>query len=231
MRGALKRNATISRLLQQTHNKKIADVFTDPVAGIHPRHNLNSQTQARDYLKFVPHFLRKASRAYNECLPRVSHASLIYIAADLSSQTITSSQPFDLVRTLRMAGYGMIVLGPSLHFWFNFMSKVFPKRDLITTLKKMAMGQTVYGPFMTVVFLSVNARLQGESVEEIIARLKRDLLPTLVSGVMYWPMCDFITFRFVPVHLQPLVSNSFSYIWTIYLTYMGSLEKAGTTPS
>lgn len=60
-----------------------------------------------------------------------------------------------------MAGYGMIVLGPSLHFWFNFMSKVFPKRDLITTLKKMAMGQTVYGPFMTVVFLSVNARLQG----------------------------------------------------------------------
>lgn len=42
----------------------------------------------------------------------------------------------------------------------------------------------------------------GESGEEIIARLKRDLVPTLVSGIMYWPMCDFITFKFIPIHLQ-----------------------------
>lgn len=60
-----------------------------------------------------------------------------------------------------MAGYGMLILGPSLHFWFNFMSKLFPKRDLITTFKKMAMGQLLYGPAMTAVFFSLNARLQG----------------------------------------------------------------------
>ncbi len=60
-----------------------------------------------------------------------------------------------------MAGYGMLILGPSLHFWFNFMSKLFPKRDLVSTLKKMFMGQALYGPTMTVVFFSVNACLQG----------------------------------------------------------------------
>ncbi|KAK7280274.1 hypothetical protein RJT34_25336 [Clitoria ternatea] len=156
--------------------------------------------------------------------------ALIYTAADLSSQTIVreSSEPYDFIRTLRMAGYGMIILGPSLHFWFNFVSKLFPRRDLFSTLKKMVMGQALYGPTMTVVFFSSNARLQGETGSEIIARLKRDLLPTLLSGVMYWPVCDFITFRFIPVHLQPLVSNSFSYLWTIYMTYMASLEKAHT---
>lgn len=155
-------------------------------------------------------------------------SSLIYIAADLSSQTIVreSSEPFDFIRTSRMAGYGMIILGPSLHFWFNFVSKLFPRRDLFSTLKKMAMGQTLYGPAMTVIFFSLNARLQGETGSEIVARLKRDLLPTLLSGIMYWPICDFITFRFIPVHLQPLVSNSFSYLWTVYMTYMASLEKA-----
>lgn len=42
----------------------------------------------------------------------------------------------------------------------------------------------------------------GESGSEIVGRLKRDLVPTLVRGVMYWPVCDFITFKFVPVHLQ-----------------------------
>ncbi|KAG4910275.1 hypothetical protein JHK87_056391 [Glycine soja] len=155
-------------------------------------------------------------------------SSLIYIAADLSSQTIVreSSEPFDFVRTSRMAGYGIVILGPSLHFWFNFVSKLFPRRDLFSTLKKMVMGQTLYGPAMTVIFFSLNARLQGETGSEIAARLKRDLLPTMLSGIMYWPICDFITFRFIPVHLQPLVSNSFSYLWTVYITYMASLEKA-----
>ncbi|KAI4298544.1 hypothetical protein L6164_032091 [Bauhinia variegata] len=155
-------------------------------------------------------------------------SALIYTAADLSSQTIVrqSLEPFDFVRTLRMAGYGLIILGPSLHFWFNFVSKLFPKRDLLSTLKKMFMGQALYGPAMTVVFFSSNAFMQGENSQEIVARLKRDLLPTMLNGIMYWPVCDFITFRFIPVHLQPLVSNSFSYLWTVYMTYMASLEKA-----
>ncbi|XP_038681068.1 PXMP2/4 family protein 3-like [Tripterygium wilfordii] len=154
-------------------------------------------------------------------------AALIYTAADLSSQTIAGSysESYDLVRTLRMTGYGMLILGPSLHFWFNLMSKLFPNRDLLTTLKKMLMGQTLYGPVMTVVFFSVNAYMQGESGREIIARLKRDLVPTMINGVMYWPICDFITFKFVPVHLQPLVSNSFSYLWNVYMTYMAGLAK------
>lgn len=35
-----------------------------------------------------------------------------------------------------------------------------------------------------------------------MGRLKRDVLPTLVNGLMYWPFCDALTYRFVPVHLQ-----------------------------
>ncbi|WOL17648.1 protein SYM1-like isoform X2 [Canna indica] len=155
-------------------------------------------------------------------------ASAIFTAADVASQLITMSpsDSFDFIRTLRMAGYGVVLSGPSLHFWFNFVSGVLPKRDVLTTIKKMALGQVVYGPIMTSVFFSVNAGLQGESGAEIFARLKRDLIPTLKSGLVYWPMCDFITFKFIPVRLQPLVSNSFSFLWTIYLTYMASLEKA-----
>lgn len=79
-------------------------------------------------------------------------------------QTIpqASSESYDLVRTARMAGYGLLILGPTLHYWFNLMSRLFPKRDLITTFKKIAMGQAVYGPCMNVVFFSLNAALQGK---------------------------------------------------------------------
>jgi len=159
-------------------------------------------------------------------------ASTIYTTADLTSQVITfavsdvsDKLEFDKSRTLRMAGYGLVLSGPTLHLWFNLLSKTLPKRDLISTAKKMVLGQIVYGPSITAVFFSVNACLQGESGSEIFARLKRDMIPTFTSGLMFWPLCDFITYRYVPVHLQPLVSNSFAFIWTVYLTYMASLKK------
>ncbi|KAG9129821.1 hypothetical protein Leryth_016026 [Lithospermum erythrorhizon] len=166
------------------------------------------------------------------CLPGILGLSLgiwVWLRPDpFSPRTMakSSGESYDLLRTSRMAGYGLLLLGPTLHYWFNFVSKILPKRDLVSTLKKMALAQTIYGPFMTVVFFSGNAALQGERGDAIIARLKRDLKPTMINGVMYWPLCDFITFKFVPVHLQPLVSNSFSYIWNVYMTYMASLEKA-----
>uniref|UniRef100_A0A0D9XZQ1 Uncharacterized protein n=1 Tax=Leersia perrieri TaxID=77586 RepID=A0A0D9XZQ1_9ORYZ len=155
-------------------------------------------------------------------------AAAIFTVADLSSQMITlgSEDSIDLLRTLRMASYGLLISGPSLHIWFNFVSKLLPKQDVVNTFKKMFLGQAVYGPIINSVFFSYNAGLQGETIPEIIARLKRDLIPTIKSGLIYWPLCDFITFKFIPVHLQPLVSNSFSFLWTIYITYMASLKKA-----
>ncbi|GLT93568.1 hypothetical protein SLE2022_113570 [Rubroshorea leprosula] len=151
--------------------------------------------------------------------------SLIFAAADITSQMMQSSAgSFDSMRTLRMGVYGLLLLGPSQHFWFNFLSKHLPKRDLLTTLKKVLMGQALFGPPSTSVFFSYNAALQGESGDEIAARLKRDLLPTLMNGAMYWPFCDFVTFRFTLVHLQPLMNSSCAYLWTIYLTYMASLK-------
>ncbi|KAI3413126.1 uncharacterized protein J3R85_016490 [Psidium guajava] len=203
--------------------------FPEKVRGFHPSPASFSSSSASSRVGFVGWYLGMVKS--RPIFTKSVSCGLIYTAADLSSQTIAkpSSESYDLVRTLRMAGYGLLILGPSLHFWFNCMSRLFPKQDLASTLKKMVMGETLYGPAMTVVFFCVNAGLQGENGTQIVARLKRDLIPTLVNGFVYWPLCDFITLRFTPVHLQPLVSNSFSYIWTIYLTYMASLHKVDST--
>ncbi|XP_061371408.1 uncharacterized protein LOC133313993 isoform X2 [Gastrolobium bilobum] len=156
-------------------------------------------------------------------------SSLIFTAADLTSQMITlpsSSTLYDLKRTSRMAIYGLLILGPSQHVWFNFLSKIFPNRDIPTTLKKIFMGQAVFGPAINTIFFSYNGAVQGESGPEIIARLKRDLLPTLLGGALYWPICDFVTFKYIPVHLQPLLNSSCAYMWTIYLTYMANRKNS-----
>ncbi|KAH6836126.1 Peroxisomal membrane 22 kDa family protein [Perilla frutescens var. hirtella] len=140
--------------------------------------------------------------------------------------TMKPDDTWDPIRTLRMTGFGFVILGPSQHLWFNFVARTLPKRDLLSTLKKLAMGQVAFAPTINGIFFSYNAAAQGENGNEIAARLKRDLIPTLLNGLMYWPLCDFLTYKVIPVHLQPLMNSSFSFLWTIYLTYMASLEKA-----
>lgn len=68
---------------------------------------------------------------------------------------------------------------------------------------------------MLVSLILVLVATLGESSSEIVARLKRDLVPTIVSGLMYWPICDFITFKFVPVHLQ-VCSRSHQFLRLLY---------------
>ncbi|RVW80119.1 PXMP2/4 family protein 1 [Vitis vinifera] len=303
MRGVFLKNGLVHRFSQICKSADAKNPFLIPrdrdAKGSHHYHNFlnksresasgafsipfsSSSSPSRSRVGFVAWYLGLVQS--RPLLTKSVTSSLIYAAADCTSQTISrqSTEPYDFMRTLRMAGYGMLILGPSLHFWFNFMSKVLPQRDLITTLKKICLGQTTFGPFMTAIsspqmqlykvalclfFMMVNSselsnclpvskmleqlargcafitnentlvRLEPEMHQglnfcengsDIIARLNRDLIPTLINGVMYWPLCDFVTFKFIPVHLQPLVSNSFSYLWTIYMTYMASLERADT---
>ncbi|VVB01965.1 unnamed protein product [Arabis nemorensis] len=186
----------------------------------------NLSTNASKQNGFLRWYLRNLdSRPF---MTKSITTSLIYMAADLTSQMITMepSGSLDLIRTARMASFGLIFLGPSQHLWFSYLSKILPKRDVLTTFKKIMMGQVLFGPCSNTVFFSYNAALQGENSEEILARLKRDLVPTLKNGLMYWPVCDFVTFKYVPVHLQPLMNSSCAYIWTIYLTYMANQTKA-----
>ncbi|XVE55782.1 hypothetical protein DITRI_Ditri03aG0185000 [Diplodiscus trichospermus] len=192
--------------------------------GSHPSRSFSTSSSSSK-VGFLGWYLRKLES--EPLITKSVTTSIIFAAADFTSQMITSeSSGYDSIRTLRMAGYGLLLLGPSQHLWFNLLSKSLPKRDMLTTFKKMFMGQAVYGPVSTTVFFSYNAALQRESGEEIVARLKRDLLPTLINGAMFWPICDFATYKFVPVHLQSLMNSSCAYIWTIYLTYMASLKKA-----
>lgn len=185
--------------------------------------NVSSSSKQPAFLRW---YLRKLES--HPFMTKSLTTSLIYMAADLTSQMITMqpSGSYDLIRTARMASFGLIFLGPSQHLWFSYLSRILPKRDVLTTVKKIMMGQVLFGPFSNTVFYSYNAALQGENSEEILARLKRDLLPTLRNGLIYWPVCDFVTFKYVPVHLQPLMNSSCAYIWTIYLTYMANQTKA-----
>lgn len=46
-------------------------------------------------------------------------------------------------------------------------------------------------------------------MQQAMERIKRDLIPTWQSGIIYWPILDFITFRYLPVRLQVCLMGTF----------------------
>ncbi|ANM70733.1 Peroxisomal membrane 22 kDa (Mpv17/PMP22) family protein [Arabidopsis thaliana] len=183
--GLSKRFFSDRRSLHGINNALLKTVFTGrkPILGFSGRsiHELrktgnfviprvfsvsrNLTTKASSSSSKQPAFLRWYLRKLEShpFMTKSITTSVIYMAADLTSQMITMEPTgsFDLIRTARMASFGLIFLGPSQHLWFSYLSKILPKRDVLTTFKKIMMGQVLFGPVSNTVFYSYNAALQG----------------------------------------------------------------------
>ncbi|KEH25968.1 hypothetical protein MTR_6g038550 [Medicago truncatula] len=91
--------------------------------------------------EFVAWYLNKLET--NPIITKAVTSSLICAAADLSSQMIRKPPV-----------YGLLILGPSQHLWFNFLSNILPTRGLVSTLMKT---------YLNYVFFSYDDnRFQGE---------------------------------------------------------------------
>jgi len=61
---------------------------------------------------------------------------------------------WDLPRTLRFATIGLLITGPSLHFWYGYLARVLPGTSTRTVLARVAADQLVFSPVFLSVFLS-----------------------------------------------------------------------------
>ncbi len=102
---------------------------------------------------------------------------------------------WDAIRTLRMLAVGLFMSGPSLHLWFGSVAKLYPNRDLYSTLKKLVLGQVIFGPLFCAAFFSINAFAQGATIPVILecvfcrsaAFFSINLMPQLW---MIWANCN-----------------------------------------
>ncbi|KAL8165991.1 hypothetical protein V2J09_007490 [Rumex salicifolius] len=47
---------------------------------------------------------------------------------------------FDLFRMLRISAYGLLIMGPSQHYWFTSLSKIMPQKEYNHNLVKKFNG-------------------------------------------------------------------------------------------
>ena len=75
-------------------------------------------------------------------------------------------------------------------------------------------------------FASV-ALLSGKSGADIRDKVSRDVAPTWLTGVCYWPFVMALTFRVVPLRHRALSSAGFGAVWHIYLSSQANKAPGG----
>lgn len=166
-------------------------------------------------------------------LTKSATAAVIFGLSDWVAQLIErkgddgEKEPIVLSRILSAFLVGLLFFGPAANAWYEMIFKVLPSTSLISTVQKAALGQIFFGPAFTCVFFAAGLIESGTfTLGSWISKIKNDLPGVWASGLGYWPLVDFISYKVIPVQWIPLFVNFCSFVWTIYLSLVANRSKA-----
>ena len=159
-------------------------------------------------------------------------AAIIFGLSDWVAQLIErkgeddKKEPVVFSRILSAFLVGLLFFGPAANAWYEMIFKVLPSTSLVSTIQKAALGQIFFGPTFTCVFFAAGLIESGTfSLGAWFSKIKNDLPGVWASGLGYWPLVDFISYKVVPVQWIPLFVNFCSFVWTIYLSLVANRGK------
>lgn len=139
---------------------------------------------------------------------------------------------YDWGRTLRNSTYGVLVLGPLLHSWFQVLSRVAPhipprldpykikthkSYKLVQGAKQMLVDQIVYAPFGLSLFFTYRSLIDGQTMEQTIENIKFKLWPALQTCWKFWPIIHLSMLHLQLALTLKLILPLFRYILGRYL--------------
>lgn len=131
-----------------------------------------------------------------------------------------------LSRILSAFLVGLLFFGPAANAWYEMIFRILPSTSLVSTLQKAALGQIFFGPAFTCVFFAAGMIEAGTfSLGGWFHKIKNDLPGVWASGLGYWPLVDFVSYKVIPVQWIPLFVNFCSFVWTIYLSLVANRGK------
>lgn len=124
----------------------------------------------------------------------------------------------DLVRTVRMASFGLLFYGPLQHRWYGLLASRFPGTSTPNFLSKVALNQLALGPVVLAASFAWNMVLTKQA-DKYFSKLRNDGPPSMVNGWKFWVPASGINFWLVPLRYQVLYMSTCGMLWTSYLSY------------
>lgn len=123
-------------------------------------------------------------------------------------QFINPEDKFDLMRTLRLGSFGLLVHGPTGHWFYGMLDSKLPGTAPMTVATKVAIDQTIWNPIFGCMFFTYLGLAEGKGPSEIVDKIKNDLQTAVMGSWAVWIPAHTINFRFIPSSQRLLYINS-----------------------
>ncbi|CAD6447043.1 a4e35b30-7db6-4989-b5d7-5732061b22e2 [Sclerotinia trifoliorum] len=146
---------------------------------------------------------------------------VIYFLGDLSAQSICGDD-YDWKRTLRAL---VISMGSSIpsYKWFMFLSRNFNYSSKAGSLAtKVGVNQMFFTPIFNTYFFGMQSLLSGDSIRDVVERVKRTVPTSMMNSIKLWPAVTAISFAWVPQEYRSIFAGVIAIGWQTYLSFLNT---------
>ncbi|CAL9091033.1 unnamed protein product [Musa hybrid cultivar] len=151
-------------------------------------------------------------------------SALLTLIGDLICQLLVDQvTKLDLRRTFVFTFLGLVLVGPTLHFWYLYLSKLVTFPGASGAFLRLILDQFVFSPIFIGVFLSSVIALEGRP-SQIKQKLQQEWFSAVLANWQLWIPFQFLNFRFVPQKFQVLAANFVALAWNVILSFKAHKE-------
>ena len=126
---------------------------------------------------------------------------------------------WDRTRTRNICLSGSVV-GPTCHFWYKLLDRVFPGKTIKIVCKKVLVDQVIFSPINISMFLIIMGIVESASMKSVLKDLREKGLQLLKAEWIVWPPAQMVNFMFVSPKYRVLYDNSVSLGFDYYYSYV-----------
>ncbi|CAO2179615.1 unnamed protein product [Urochloa humidicola] len=177
---------------------------------------------AKDWRVFLAWYLMSLDK--NPIATKAITSAVLTLAGDLICQLVIDRVPeLDLRRTFVFTFLGLALVGPTLHVWYLYLSKLVTISGASGAVARLVLDQFIFSPIFIGVFMSLLVTLEGKP-SLVVPKLKQEWLSSVLANWQLWIPFQFLNFYFVPQKFQVLAANFVALAWNVILSFKAHRE-------
>ncbi|XP_021853120.1 protein sym-1 [Spinacia oleracea] len=146
-------------------------------------------------------------------------SALLNLVGDLICQlAIDKVASPDYKRTFTFTFLGLVLVGPTLHYWYLYLSKLVTVPGASGVFLRLILDQFFFAPIFIGTFLSTLITLEGRP-SQVVPKLRQEWFSSVIANWKLWIPFQLLNFGFVPQQFQVLASNFVAVIWNVILSF------------
>ena len=156
-------------------------------------------------------------------------SGIIHVVADIVAQAVETrgqsltnpAEAHNAERTKRFALVGLTLHGPFFQRGFALVDKRFgaPTSMRVVMKKTLAVQVFLTPPYMLLLF-SYLGLLEGRRGDEVLQNTKDKFMPAFWAGNVFWPIANFLNFRFLGPQYRVAYVASCGAVWNTFISML-----------